>query len=213
MFCYVYKIIFADGKWYYGIRRLNGQASHSDGYYGSPVTNKSHWVVPHSKIVLKEFADWSEAAAYETNLIKPDLNDPDCLNECANLTFSYEVNKKAREKAADLCRGKPLTDQHKKNLSLAQRGRKVSEEEASRLRVATLGMSWWTNGQQEVFSRDRPAGEWERGRLKGCFGKSARTKGWKWYHRGDERKMFKEPPGDGWKEGRKGYNAHSKKTG
>jgi hypothetical protein len=202
MVCYVYKIIFADGKWYYGIRSLNGKASHSDGYYGSPVTNKSHWVVPHSKIVLKEFNDWGQAATYEASLIKPDLNNPNCLNECANLTFSYEVNKKAREKAVRLLKGKPLSDRHKQNISLSQKGRKVSEEVASRLRVATLGMSWWNNGQQELFSKEKPDGEWQRGRLKGCFGDSTRNIGWRWYHREGERKMFKEHPGEDWKEGR-----------
>ncbi len=209
MVCYVYKIIFADGKWYYGIRNLNGKPAHSDGYDGSPVTNKSHWIVPHSKIVLKEFNDWEQAAIYEASLIRPDLNNSNCLNECANLTFSYEVNKRAREKAVRLRKGKPLSNTHKQNLSLSQKGRKVSEEEASRLRVATLGMSWWNNGKQEILCKDKPPGGWEQGRLKGCFGTSTRTRGWKWYHRNGERKMFKENPGNGWEEGRKGYNSHT----
>jgi hypothetical protein len=208
MSCYVYKIIFSDGKWYYGIRRIKDKKPQSDGYYGSPVTNREHWGTPHSKIVLKVFSSWEEASTYENRLIRPDLNNPNCLNECANLTFSYDVNQRARELAAKLRKGKNLTEQHKMNISNSQKGRKVSEEIAERLRTATLGMSWWNDGETELFAKEKPEGPWNRGRLKECFGSSSRTKGWKWYHRDGERKMFKEDPGDGWRLGRKGYNSH-----
>ncbi len=199
---YVYKIIFADGKWYYGIHRSTGGNPNSDGYYGSPVTNKAHWAIPHSKIILKEFESWEEAAAYESDLIKPDLNNPNCLNECANLTFSYEVNRKAREKAVSLRKGKPLPKSHRSNISKAQLGKKVSPEEAERLRTLTLGLIWWNNGENEILSKDPPLGDWVKGRLKGCFEGSSRNKGMRWYKRNGESKLFKEDPGNGWEEGR-----------
>lgn len=198
----MYKIIFADGKWYYGVRRIRGISPILDRYYGSPVTNKEHWSVPHSKIVLKEFESVEEACEYEKKLIKPELNNPQCLNECANLTFSYEVNKKAREKATSLRKGKPLSEQHKRNISLAQKGRKSPEEEAARLRVATLGMSWWNNGETEIFVKGQPEGTWFQGRLKDCFATSSRTRGWKWYNDGATSKMFDSEPGAPWRPGR-----------
>jgi hypothetical protein len=208
MECYVYKIIFSDGKWYYGVRRIKEKPPQSDGYYGSPVTNKSHWVTPHSKIVLKEFKEWEDGVSYENALIKLDLNNPKCLNECANLTFSYDINRSAREKAARLRKGKPLPDAHRLNISKAQKGKSVSQEEKERLRTLTLGMSWWNNGEEEIFVTNCPGKPWVKGRLKDCFKGSSRTRGWKWFHKDGERKMFKENPGGGWQPGRKGYNSH-----
>lgn len=210
MVAYVYKILFADGRWYYGIRRIKDQQPHQDRYYGSPVTNKEHWKVPHSKIVLKCFKEWQEAAEYENQLIQPDLNNPLCLNECANLVYSQEVNRKAREKAVAQRKGTKLPAQHCENISKGLKGRPVSSEELERLRTQTLGMSWWNNGVEEVFVRTPKGQGWIKGRLKGCFKGSSRTQGWKWYHRGEERKMFKTDPGDGWQLGRKGYNSHKK---
>lgn len=202
MLTYVYKIIFADGKWYYGIRRVKDLNPHEDGYYGSPVTNKEHWKMPHSKIVLKVFSDPEVAAAYENSLIAPELNNPCCLNECANLIFSYTVNEKARKKAADLRRGSNLSEQHKMNISRSHKGKKKSPGQVERLRSATTGMTWWNNGQEEILVMFAPNGEWSKGRLTDCFGSSSRTKGWKWYHKNGQRKMFKEDPGEGWVKGR-----------
>lgn len=213
MLAYVYKIIFADGSWYYGIRRIKDKSPLKDGYYGSPCTNKSHWNIPHSKIVLREFDDLEVAAHYENQLIRPDLDNPRCLNECANLRFSYEVNKKAREKARETRKGKNLPDQHRLNISRALIGRLVSPEEKERLKSLTRGMTWWSNGEEEILTREPPGDGWIKGRLKDCFGGSSRTKGWKWYHREGELKMFKENPGNGWEPGRKGYNSHGRENG
>jgi hypothetical protein len=130
------------------------------------------------------------------------------LNECANLIFSYDVNLLARAKAAKLRKGTPLTENHKLNISKSQKGRPVSQEELERLRTLTLGMSWWNNGEEEIFVLTPPENSWKRGRLKDCFKGSSRTLGWKWYNKNGERKMFKENPGDGWEPGRKGYNSH-----
>lgn len=213
MAAYIYKILFADGRWYYGIHRIKDKPPLTDGYYGSPVTNRSHWKVPHSKIILKVFDDLNAAAEYENQLIHPDLNNPLCLNECANLTFSYSTNEKARQKALETRRGAKLPEQHRLNIAKALSGRSVSPKEADRLRNLTKGMSWWNNGVEEILTREAPGDGWEKGRLGDCFRGSSRTKGWRWYHRDGELKMFEEDPGEGWKLGRKGYNSHRKENG
>jgi len=66
---------------------------------GSPVTHKWMWEFYTPKIQILEFfpftdEGWKEAFAIEKRLIRPDLNNPLCLNERCNVTTSQYASAK-----------------------------------------------------------------------------------------------------------------------
>lgn len=81
---YTYKITFEEiPHWYWGVHK---EKRYNDGYMGSPVTHKWMWEFYTPKIQILEFfphtdEGWKEASEIEVRLIKPDLNNPLCLNE------------------------------------------------------------------------------------------------------------------------------------
>lgn len=90
---YTYKVTFPhQGWWYWGVHR----EKKGDNYAGSPVTHKDKWDWFEFEIqILEYFDDWDEARSVEKRLIKPDLNNPMCLNENAGGGFSREAMAKA----------------------------------------------------------------------------------------------------------------------
>lgn len=91
---YTYKITFDEiPHWYWGVhkeRKLN------DGYMGSPKTHSWMWsfYTPKMQILqLFPYSDdgWNLACAVEARLIKPDLNNPLCLNERYATNLSAEA--------------------------------------------------------------------------------------------------------------------------
>jgi len=94
---YTYKITFEEiPHWYWGIHK---EKRYNDGYMGSPVTHKWMWEFYTPKIQILEvfpFTDegWKEASEVELRLIRPDLNNPFCLNEGCGPRVSLEISRR-----------------------------------------------------------------------------------------------------------------------
>lgn len=94
---YTYKVTFEEVPyWYWGVHK---EGKYGDGYMGSPTTHRRMWnfYTPHLQI-LECFPyteeGWREANLVEDRLIRPDLNNPNCLNEACNLKMSLEAARK-----------------------------------------------------------------------------------------------------------------------
>ncbi len=81
---YTYKITFEEvPHWYWGVHK---EREYGEEYWGTPVTNRRfwEWYTPRKQI-LEVFEvneeGWKEANTVEDRLIRPDLNNPLCLNE------------------------------------------------------------------------------------------------------------------------------------
>ena len=76
---YTYKITFPNqGWWYWGVHK---ERKYGEDYWGSPSSHKDKWDwFEFEKQILEFFDDYREANTVEQRLIKPDLNNPMCLN-------------------------------------------------------------------------------------------------------------------------------------
>jgi len=90
---YTYKITFEGTPYFYfGVHkeRLPGEE-----YWGSPHTHREIWTKYRPvKEILEYYESWEEATQAETALIRPFLNDCNCLNENAGKAFSLESSAK-----------------------------------------------------------------------------------------------------------------------
>lgn len=211
---YCYKIIFADGCWYWGTSRYKGLPPEGDGYYGSPKTHKAKWSEPHSKIVLKVFYNEGERFEFEELCIRPDLDNPRCLNENAGKAFSLEAIRAAAEASAAKSRGVPRSTEVREKISKKNKGRKLSPEHIQKLKEATRPPITLEAIAKRVESRrgyrhseetKRKIGEGNKGKkrseeLKDKIAES--VKGFKWYNNGTESLQARFHPGEGWSEGR-----------
>ena len=98
---YTYKVTFEEVPyWYWGVHK---EKKYGEIYLGSPVTHRWMWEFYTPEIqVLEVFEDWEEALRVEKSLIKPDLNNPRCLNEHCGGHLSIESRIKGGNKAAEM---------------------------------------------------------------------------------------------------------------
>jgi hypothetical protein len=90
---YTYKITFEEVPYYY--YGSHKEKRYDEYYMGSPVTNKWCWdFYTPRKQILEYFKSRKEANIIENRLIKPVLNDPNCLNENCGGIISLEMCKK-----------------------------------------------------------------------------------------------------------------------
>jgi hypothetical protein len=95
---YTYKITFEEVPyWYWGAHK---EKKFGEKYLGSSKSHKWVWdfYTPVIQILeIFEFSDkgWKEARNVEDRLIKPDLNNPLCLNEAYSGIKSIEACRKA----------------------------------------------------------------------------------------------------------------------
>lgn len=95
---YTYRIQFPNGEFYLGVRLApEGLSPWEDEYFGSPVTHKSKWSNHHIKGDIKIHSSIEEAQDYEKDLIRPNLNNPLCLNENCGGFYSLLTIRKATE--------------------------------------------------------------------------------------------------------------------
>ena len=94
---YTYKITFEEiPDWYWGSHKEN---KFNDGYLGSPTTHAWKWefYTPHLQIceIFPYTSEgWVEAQNVENRCIKPDLNNPLCLNEHYGSVVSLEARRR-----------------------------------------------------------------------------------------------------------------------
>jgi hypothetical protein len=98
---FTYKVTFEEiPHWYWGVHK---EKKINDGYLGSPVTHAWMWefYTPHLQ-VLEVFPcteeGWKEANLVEDRIIKPDINNPLCLNEGYGMRVSLEICRRNGEK-------------------------------------------------------------------------------------------------------------------
>jgi hypothetical protein len=101
---YTYKITFEEVPyWYWGVHK---ERKYKENYLGSPSTHKWAWKYYTPKIQILEIFEyseegWLEAQKVESRLIKPDLNNPLCLNESVGIKRSIRVCREAGKKGAE----------------------------------------------------------------------------------------------------------------
>ena len=124
---YTYKITFEEiPHWYWGVHK---DRRYNDGYMGSPVTHKWMWEFYTPKIQILEFFSytnngWLEANLIEDRIIKPDLNNPLCLNEGCGGRVSREASQRGGYKT----KGVPKSKEHCEKIGNGNRGKKRSSE-------------------------------------------------------------------------------------
>jgi len=101
---YTYKVTFEEiPDWYWGAHK---EKKYGDGYLGSPDTHSWKWVfyTPILEICeLFPYTDegWREARNVENRCIKPDLNNPLCLNEHVGGLMSLEACRRGAQKTLE----------------------------------------------------------------------------------------------------------------
>ena len=106
---YTYKVTFEEiPDWYWGSHK---EDEFDDGYLGSPKTHSWKWefYTPHLQILeVFPYTDdgWDEACKVEKRCIKPDLNNPLCLNEHAGGFMSLEACRRGGENGAAVVHSK-----------------------------------------------------------------------------------------------------------
>lgn len=95
---YIYKVTFEEiPHWYWGVHK---EKRLGENYLGSPKAHRWMWEFYTPKIQILEVFEctdkgWEDARGVEDRLIKPDLNNPLCLNEAYSGVKSIETCRKA----------------------------------------------------------------------------------------------------------------------
>jgi hypothetical protein len=101
---YLYKVTFEEiPDWYWGIHK---ERNFEDGYLGSPETHAWKWdfYTPYLQICQTfDYSDegWNKAQNIEKRVIKPDLNNPLCLNEHCGGIISIGAMSKGGKRGAE----------------------------------------------------------------------------------------------------------------
>ena len=164
---YLYKITFANQpEWYWGIHK---EKKFGEEYWGSPCTHKNFWSLYEPIKEILSFYDysqegWTQALKEEKDLIRPDLNNPLCLNEACGGVISLEALSLAgwknstperREKASrvlsELCEVRWQDPKYRELHSEKMRNQWKDPDflEASKGNKRGTGTRWITNGTKE----------------------------------------------------------------
>jgi hypothetical protein len=101
---FTYKVTFEEVPYFYwGVHK---ERFFNDGYLGSPKTNAWVWDFYTPYLQILECFDyteegWKEANLVEDRIIKPDLNNPLCLNERCGGVCSLAVRSAVGRKVCD----------------------------------------------------------------------------------------------------------------
>lgn len=131
---YTYTIHFVDGYYYHGYHKHEGVDPLTDGYFGSPVTNKEKWLTTmHWKEITGLHETIEEVTFSEQEAIRPVFGtDPYCLNANCNGIPTREQAVKGALKA-----GKKAGEDSRKNKTRVcdpvnqEKGRQTAKERGS----------------------------------------------------------------------------------
>jgi hypothetical protein len=100
---YTYTIWFVDGYYYHGYAKYRGRDPLTDGYFGTPVTNKGKWLTTmYWKEITGTYETLEEVTFAEQEAIRPVFNtDPYCLNAACNGAILPECREKGRQTARE----------------------------------------------------------------------------------------------------------------
>jgi hypothetical protein len=178
---YTYKITFPDTPYFYW-----GYHKHSEKeYWGSPKTHKWVWgFYEPEKQILEWFETREEAIAAERRLIKPFLNDQNCLNEGCGPGFSGLVCSRGGKLGGkttskiNLQKGEKYWKSFSK-LGVAGRRKHVEENPDFWSQVGTRAAQerWKDPGQKQVNATS-------------CRLVGKQNKGRKWVNNGKEEKTI-----------------------
>jgi hypothetical protein len=163
---YTYKVTFEEiPHWYWGVHK---EKKYGEDYFGTPVTHKWMWSFYTPRIqVLQFFDEWKEAKNIENRLIRPDLNNPLCLNEAVGFYFSLESCSRGGHSAVRLAEEKKVGfygPKTQKQLDSSRReGAKLSQysvENGTRVGRdnVTLGRGIWGLPKEEQVSNASQGG-------------------------------------------------------
>ena len=158
---YTYRVTFPGFPWfYYGVHRDNGKP-----YFGSPVTHKWIWDFYKCEVqILEWFDSWEEALSVEQRLIRPFLQDPNCLNEHCGGNLSPAACR----------RGHDTMKKNQTGMFSPDFPRFHGVEVCSAAGKIGGKLPWWNNGHQNTRSLECPGEGWVQGRLVT----------WKWFNDG-----------------------------
>jgi hypothetical protein len=197
---YTYKITFEEiPHWYWGVHK---EKRYNDGYMGSPVTHKWMWEFYTPKVQILEvfpYTDegWREAHLVEDRLIRPDLNNPLCLNESCGARVSREASRRGGFKM----KGRPKSDDHRRKIGNGNRGKKRSPEYCEALSARNKGRVL-TQEQKEKQSASLRRFFEENPEVRQEIADKAKERRWFNNPLTGETRHCKEAPADGWLEGR-----------
>jgi hypothetical protein len=167
---YTYKITFEEiPHWYWGVHK---EGKFNDGYMGSPKTHKWMWEFYTPRIQILEFfpyteEGWEEARSVEDRLIRPDLNNPLCLNENCGGSHSLETLRKAAQ-SPEFVASRLRENYTPERLELRRewgrnsRTREERVEQGKKGGAKSKGKSWWTDGNQLTRAINSPGPEWTK---------------------------------------------------
>jgi hypothetical protein len=101
---YLYKVTFEETPdWYWGVHK---EKKYGEAYLGSPKTHAWKWEFYTPILEICEFfpytdGGWVDAQNVENRCIKPDLNNPLCLNEHYGSVISSEACKRGGTQRAE----------------------------------------------------------------------------------------------------------------
>ena len=197
---YTYKITFEEiPHWYWGVHK---EKKFGELYLGSPITHRWMWDFYTPKIQILEFfpftdEGWKEANLVEDRLIKPDLNDPLCLNEgCGG-----RVSREASQRGGYKMKGVPKTQEHKEKIGKGNRGKKRSPEYCQALSERNRGKKI-SESQRKKQSETLKRFFRENPEVRAQLTEKAKER--KWFHNPQtgETRHCTEIPGEDWQPGR-----------
>jgi len=131
---YTYTIWFVDGYYYHGYAKSRGRDPLTDGYFGTPITNKGKWLTTmYWKEITGTYETLEEVTFAEQESIRPVFNtDLYCLNANCNGIIPPELARIGAKKA-----GKKTGEKHKQNKTAIcdpinqEKGRQTARERGS----------------------------------------------------------------------------------
>ena len=168
---YTYKVTFPGFPWfYYGVHKDNGKP-----YSGSPVTHKWIWDFYEYEVqILEWFSSWDQALSVEKRLIRPFLQDSNCLNEHCGGNLSPTACR----------RGHSTMRENKIGIFSPDFPNPATFDSCSSGGKLGGKLPWWNNGVNNTRSAQCPGEGWVQGRLV-C---------WRWFNNGVQNVRSHECP-------------------